>query len=1014
MTRLWLPLVIASLVACGTVVLDERGVGEDGSGRTMASLPPAVFPAAEVVSSGNTVEELAASNPELLQVISDDVLIVNVQHGEAIVQLEKGEQDKFVANLLRSMKKFGGPIGGSSGSTLGDLEPVSLAETEAAGAEPGLEQKADAYREVLQAATAPETRQKVLQRLADLELLAAEARLASGDGSIEQAGFAQAIATYTTLLRENPDNPSNDQVLYQLSRAYSLSGDNEESVAVLERLAARYPQSSYLSEAEFRLAENYFANSDYHRADLAYGRVIELGKSSPHYLNALYMQGWSRFKQGDYRASIAPFIATLDLLLSQDNDVDAAAPGRLEFAQDCQRVLAVVFSNLDGTQSLADTFNELGPRSYEALLYEQLGELYLEQERYRDSAATFKAYASKFPDSKLAPRFQLRVIETYEAGNFPELIVQQKRDYVERFAVTGNYWQQSSEEARSAIRVHLMQFMNELASYYHALAQAEKSTAGDPSAATRHYLAASFYYRLYIDSFPRDPGVPAMAFLLGESRFESGDYAGAISIYEQVAYEHSDYQQAADAAYAAILAYQKLDQAGDGEPDRQRLDSELRFAATFTTDPRAPAVSEHAAAGLLRLEDYDRAAKVAADILAWQPVPADDIMTSAYLVLGHSLFELQQYRDAEQAYQGALGMIPATDQRYAATVDAVAASIYRQAEASVAAGDHQQAAQQFARVMSVAPQSDIRINAQFDAASNFIHAGELEQGNRLLVDFRSRYPSHELSASVAAILVSNYEQAQQWRAAAIELDGIADKQPAAEPQRQALHLAASYYDRAGASELAIKRYRSYANSWPQPVAERMEAMNRLAQLYQVSDQQQKRRYWLKQIVATHEQMGAEQSERSSYLAAFASSVMADDAYREFTAIELRYPLKTSLASKKTAMQRALVAYQKTEAYGVQQFATLATYCMGRIYQQLSIDLLESERPRDIDELASEQYDILLEEQAFPFEEKAIAIYEINARRASDMAGDEWIQASLTALGELVPARYHKLETGAGS
>ena len=246
MNRLWLLLAIGPLVACSTVVLQETGVNDDGAEATLASLPPRVFPAAEVSSPGNTVEELAESNPQLLQLVSDDVVIVNVQHGRVIVELEEGEQNMFVANLLRSMKKFGGPDWKSSGSTLADLEPVNLVESEDTIAEPGLEQKADAYREALEAATAPETRLQVLHRLADLELQAAEARLATGEGSTEQADFTQAIEIYTSVLREDPNNASNDQVLYQLSRAYSLSGDHVASVAALEQLASHYPESSYL------------------------------------------------------------------------------------------------------------------------------------------------------------------------------------------------------------------------------------------------------------------------------------------------------------------------------------------------------------------------------------------------------------------------------------------------------------------------------------------------------------------------------------------------------------------------------------------------------------------------------------------------------------------------------------------------------------------------------------------------------------------------------------------------
>jgi hypothetical protein len=89
--------------------------------------------------------------------------------------------------------------------------------------------------------------------------------------------------------------------------------------------------------------------------------------------------------------------------------------------------------------------------------------------------------------------------------------------------------------------------------------------------------------------------------------------------------------------------------------------------------------------------------------------------------------------------------------------------------------------------------------------------------------------------------------------------------------------------------------------------------------------------------------------------------------------------------------------------------TAATFRLGEVYQQFSKDLMASERPKNLDEMALDQYDMLLEEQTFPFEEKAIELYESNASRASDGIYDEWVQRSFAALATLLPARYAKLE-----
>jgi tetratricopeptide (TPR) repeat protein len=191
----------------------------------------------------------------------------------------------------------------------------------------------------------------------------------------------------------------------------------------------------------------------------------------------------------------------------------------------------------------------------------------------------------------------------------------------------------------------------------------------------------------------------------------------------------------------------------------------------------------------------------------------------------------------------------------------------------------------------------------------------------------------------------------------------------------------------------------------------MEAMHRLAALYLQHGQQDERAMLLAEIMATHDGAGIAASDRSLYIAAAAASALAEQAYLDFQAIPLRAPLKQSLQTKNAAMQSAILASQRAAGYGVQEFSTLATLRMGQVYQQLSSELLDSERPVDIDALALEQYELLLEEQAFPFEEKAIAIFETNVRRSWEGVYDQWVQQSFDALAVLLPARYLKPESG---
>jgi TolA-binding protein len=909
--------------------------------------------------------------------------------------------------LLSACSGFGGLLGDQPAPTLGDLDRVELPAGKEALPRVSLTEMADIYRDVLAGPQDPQTRLHVSHRLADIEMLSAEEELATAETA--EGDFVEVIEAYETLLRDNPDYPYSDRLLYQLSKAYALDGRPDESLAVLQRLAATAPESPYLPEAWFRQAERRFVEADYVDAEALYANVIEFGEETPYFTRALYMQGWSRFKQDKYAGAVAAFSSSLDQMLPADIPVDSLSRAEQELVHDSLRIMSVMFSRQQGTDTIASAYDQLGVRPWEYLLYESLGELYLSQERYADSALAYQAYIERRPDSKRAHHFQMRVIETYEAGGFGELIVEAKQNYVEAFSVTGAYWLQSDEQAQQTMADHLKVFIPELARHHHALAQTARTENMREAASLYH--RAAHYYQLYLDSFPEDPAASQLGFLLAESLYEAGDYLAAIDAYEMVAYDYRDPANAADAAYTAILAYEKLIAAEDGgELQRRRIESELHFQDTFPGDSRAPGVLGHAAGALLEQEDYPGALDAASTLVSLSPAPDTSLLIPAWLVIGHSRVALDDYTGAEDAYRQSLSLQPDEDTRNPATRENLAAAIYRQGEQAVERGEDTSAADQFQRAMAAAPASGISKNAQYDAAQALLRAGELEEANALLRDFRQRYPDDELSEGIGATLLANYEQTESWQEAAVELDRMRDAgEVEGDTTRQALIVAARYYEQAGDRSTAIARYRTYADGWPNPLDEHLEVINHLAVMYGDAGDDNERRYWLERTMAAHDGAGSAQSDRSRFLAASAATELADESFSTFSNLRLGQPIEQSLPAKKGAMEAALAGYQRCNRYAVEQFITRCTYRLGEVYQQFSQELMASERPAGLDALALEQYDIMLEEQAFPFEEKAIALHEANALRSREGVYDRWVKDSFLSLAELLPARYGKRE-----
>ena len=117
----------------------------------------------------------------------------------------------------------------------------------------------------------------------------------------------------------------------------------------------------------------------------------------------------------------------------------------------------------------------------------------------------------------------------------------------------------------------------------------------------------------------------------------------------------------------------------------------------------------------------------------------------------------------------------------------------------------------------------------------------------------------------------------------------------------------------------------------------------------------------------------------------------------------------SIKKKKQLLQNAIKAYETAIAYRVADVTTSATYQIAELYHDFAKALLKSERPKGLSGEVLEEYNLLLEDQAFPFEEKAINIHAANLNQVRDGVYTKWTKRSLDVLQKLQPGRYAKHE-----
>jgi tetratricopeptide (TPR) repeat protein len=955
-----------------------------------------------------------------------------------------------------------------SGTTLGDLENTEVTVEEQSLEDVSAEMALESYRRAVKLFQDPDKRSRSLRRMADLAMESAEEKIgtekmdkpadeapriatdreldqdidkmlyenfmqeaqrsenrekkyalldmagnvaASLDNAELDTDYDTAILLYQTLLESTEDPAERAEAYYLLAKAHDMNGDLQKSRAALDNLVKEYPESKYYVEAQFRRGELLFSDNQFDYARDAYQEVVEAGPETDFYKQGLYKLGWSHYKLGTYEKALERFFGLVDNLHgTQVLENEKSMEHKL--MEDTERSISLAFSNLNGAQSVREWFAERGHKDYESRIYRALGDVYVQQDRFQDAADAYDTFVQVYPDSPKAPKFSSLQIQAYEEGGFPSLVLPAKEKFAEHYGISGDYWKEHPdirEDYAPLLKGHLL----DLANHYHAEAQ----DAGNPEA----FNKPARWYSEYLETPPPSDEEARINHLYAETLYSAQRYEEAITEFERTAYQYEDYAEADEAAYFALVAYQSRLEQMPGETDEEqkqkqgvrqaRINSGLKFASEFPAHDKVPGVLRNTAEQQLANDKLEAAIETAGMLVNREPAPAEEYLVYGWRTIANGEFDQGRFKVAEFAYDKLLEYPSVTGEERQKALEQLATSVYKQGETWEEQGELDRAARAYARVGRVYPEAEVRKNADFDAATLYIKQKEYQKAIPILESFRQRYPDDELMETVPDKLAVAYEETGNYSAAADELLVIAERygDEDRELARQAHWRAAEMQERANDPRGSIELYRSYVREYREPWDFRSEAQYKLVQLYDELGEEQNKRKWQRELVTTYEQAGSEASDRVAYLAAQAAFNLAEPRYAEFNSIKLTLPLEESLNRKTTAMKDALEQYRAVKDIGVSEYTTAANHKIGELYRTLAKDMMESERPDGLSDLEKQQYDLLLEEKALPYEDQAIEILISNTDLVTEDIYNKWVKESFEALSKLLPGRYAKHE-----
>src|SRR5690606_21987155 len=113
----------------------------------------------------------------------------------------------------------------------------------------------------------------------------------------------EALRLYEQILKDSPNYPRKDEVLFSLATNLYNKGPAFHTSAI-ERyrdLVTQYPDSRFVGDAYVAMGIHFFESNDLMRATEAFTRALENSADEPRVYNyALYKLAWCEYNGGEY------------------------------------------------------------------------------------------------------------------------------------------------------------------------------------------------------------------------------------------------------------------------------------------------------------------------------------------------------------------------------------------------------------------------------------------------------------------------------------------------------------------------------------------------------------------------------------------------------------------------------------------------------------------------------------------------------------------------------------------
>jgi len=792
--------------------------------------------------------------------------------------------------------------------------------------------------------------------------------------------YALPVKYFKKLANEYRYGAGADALRYIL--AYSLYEDGKlnEAVPLYESLLTNFPESDYRMETTFRLAEFYFETGQYGEAIDKYNGILR-DLNSGFYEQSLYKLGWAYYKTGEFENSVDSFISILD----RRWDGEFKKGGLMEEAASSMTMALNHFKDMG---QVINYLKSKGLRDYTPSIVKRLAERISEEGRYAEAVSAYRGFMHLFPDAVDIPFVYEEISRLYEFIDDEENSLKTREELVLLFnPKSGRYrriYPKGSEPVDKL--VHSASIFT--AKLYHAKGKEAKDMQILNKAAT-----------LYLDLltyFPESPERNRATLLLAEAYFDAENFPGAAAWYEKAAELYPKGDDRGDAIYSAILTYEILfQQPGDNKGEFLNKIERLlpKFSAAVSDKGRTVGIMERMADMYAELGAFDKARST------FTSLAESGAAEKYYLKIAELHLREGNLDRAEEIYVKLI-----KDSKNSSIKEKLSTLRLKIAERYLESGELDIAAGKFNQAYLTLPASKAGEEALIKLGYLHVRMGDTESLLKTANRIAGRFPHSDKPVSLLVEGGKNIEKDQPAKAAALYI--AAASMTSGQEDADKLTLAAiilfeknNRYDK---SEELLYRYLQSSRLSPEDEAEALY-MLAYAQIY--NGKKESGYETLRNLLKKNHPAGAR-------VLAKARLLLLQEGIDSYMTIKLAQPFEKTFKKKAALLESLLKEAADIVTYKIPEHLPEIFFKMGLVLGSFKDSIIESERPVDLSAEDLEDYNFLLEERAYPYEEQSVKAYEkALALGIEYKAYDEWVMKSLGMLSNIRPALYRR-ELGA--